>query len=184
MSVAVLSADAVTARMLALEAKRCGFCEENAEKARILLIDLDHPVRAALQTEASLVIAFCEEPARLDETVRARYNAVLALPFCAEELCALLRDGSSLIATSGDAARFLLGKQLHFSRAEQALLDHLRAHRDRTVTVQELSTIIGQSAENSNAVAVYLYRLRRKLEADGQKRIRTVRGVGYRWLGD
>jgi DNA-binding response OmpR family regulator len=33
-------------------------------------------------------------------------------------------------------------------------------------------------------VAVYLYRLRRKLEQDGVKRIRTVRGAGYRWIGE
>ncbi len=184
MSVAVLSADAVTARMLELEAKRCGFYKESADKAHVLLIDLDHPVKSIARADASLVIAFCEEPARLDETVRARYNAVLALPFCVEELSALLRERSSAITLSGDADRLLPSKKLHFSQVEQALLDHLRAHRDRTVTAQELSTIIGQSAENSNAVAVYLYRLRRKLEADGQRRIRTVRGVGYRWLGD
>ena len=75
-------------------------------------------------------------------------------------------------------------EQLHFSKLEQAVLSLLYENRDRVVTTEEISSLVGESAENSNAVAVYLYRLRRKLEADGQKRIRTVRGVGYRWLGD
>ena len=181
MSFAVLSADAVTARMLALEAKRCGFCEKSAEEARVLLVDLDHPVKGVEKVGAPLMIAFCEEPTRLDASVRENYRAVLPLPFYATELSALLREA---LVGSGEPQRFLSGKKIQFSRVEQALLDCLRAHRDRIVTVEELSAIIGQSAENSNAVAVYLYRLRRKLEADGQKRIRTVRGAGYRWLGD
>ena len=180
----MLSADAVTARMLQLEAKRCGFCEKSANQARILLVDLDHLVSFPRRSEAILTIAFCEEPDRLDASVMAQYHAVLSLPFSASEFSALLRGEQVSRVQPLGKAPCPTGKKLHFSQMEQALLDHMRAHRDRIVTVQELSTIIGQSAENSNAVAVYLYRLRRKLEADGQKRIRTVRGVGYRWLGD
>ena len=182
MSFAVLSADAVTARMLQLEVKRCGFCEVAAEKARILLVDLDHPTKLPQKSVATLRIALCEEPTRLDAAKQAQYHAVLAMPFCVTELAALLQ-GKRTLAT-GEAEPLSLRKKTHFSGVEQALLDLLQEHRDRTVTIEELSTIIGQSAENSNAVAVYLYRLRRKLEADGHRRIRTVRGVGYRWLGD
>ncbi len=184
MSFAVLSADAITARMLSLEAKRCGFCEESALQARVLLIDLVHPVKCPVRSDAPMKIAFCEAPSHLDMTKKSQYHAVLALPFCATELSALLRGKLSALVFPKETFSSSFGKSPHFSQVEQALLIRLQENRDRVVTVEELSTIIGQSAENSNAVAVYLYRLRRKLEADGQRRIRTVRGVGYRWLGD
>jgi DNA-binding response OmpR family regulator len=79
---------------------------------------------------------------------------------------------------------WLSGKKLRFSKTEQALLSLLYQNRHRTVSMNEISATIGESAANSNAAAVYLYRLRRKLEADGITRIRTVRGVGYQWTGD
>ena len=60
----------------------------------------------------------------------------------------------------------------------------LYENRSRTVQTREIEAILGEQAEKSNAVAVYLYRLRRKLEQDGVTRIRTVRGVGYRWIGE
>ena len=184
MSFAVLSADAVTARMLSLEAKRCGFCEESALQARVLLIDLARPVKCPVRSDVPLKIAFCEDPSQLDVTEKVQYHAVLALPFCASELSALLRGQLPALVLPKETVSASFGKSPHFSGVEQALLTFLQEHRDRVVTAEELSTIIGQSAENSTAVAVYLYRLRRKLEADGKRRIRTVRGVGYRWLGD
>ena len=88
---------------------------------------------------------------------------------------ALHREGESL---------WLSGKKLHFSRIEQQILTRLTQSDHRVVEIAEIASIIGQGAENSNAVAVYLYRLRRKLEADGITRIRTVRGVGYQWMGE
>ena len=183
MSVAVVSADAVTARMLLLEAKRCGFCEKPLEEARVWLVDLDHPVKKKIRVAAPICIGFCMAPDALDDAERENFVAVLPVPFRVTELSAVLRQYLHAFALTSEE-EMAHSKRLHFSKTENALLALLYENRDRVVTIEELSLLIGQSAENSNAVAVYLYRLRRKLEADGHRRIRTVRGVGYRWLGD
>lgn len=185
MSVAVFCADAVTARMLLLEAKRCGLREEMPERARVWLVDLDHPVPRPACTPPLLQIGFCADRTRVEPAVLQQMQTVLSLPLRAGELSfALSHEPPSLCVRQEGEELWLAGKKLHFSKVEKALLQFLLENRDRTVTVEEISAIIGKSAENSNAAAVYLYRLRRKLEADGQTRIRTVRGVGYRWMGD
>ena len=186
MSVAVLSTDAVLARMLELEAKRCGFPIVSPDVARILLLDLDHPV--AMRAHAGAVrIGFSARPESVSRTAREGLLALLPLPFSARELAALLghhadvpqhtllRDGEEL---------WLSGERLHFSKTERAVLSLLYENRHRVVTNEEISAMIGEKAAQSNAAAVYLYRLRRKLEADGRVRITTVRGVGYRWMGE
>ena len=185
MSVAVFSADAVTARMLLLEAKRCGFREESPEKARVWLVDLDHPVTAPARVPLPVQIGFCADTATVNASLLGQMQAVHSLPLRAGELSLLhSHEPSSLSVWQEGEELWLSGKKIHLSKLEKALLHVLLENRDRTVTTEELSAIIGKSAENSNAAAVYLYRLRRKLEADGPTRIRTVRGVGYRWLGD
>lgn len=184
MSVAVFSADAITARMLLLEAKRCGFFEKTPEEARIFFVDLDHRVPVASRLGATICIGFCAAPQKLNATEREGFATILSLPLCAKELSCVLKQYGHATSPIAHREGSTQNKQLRFSKLEQSLLTLLYENRDRTVTIQEISSLIGESAENSNAVAVYLYRLRRKLEADGQKRIRTVRGVGYRWLGD
>ena len=147
------------------------------------LIDLDAPVPLPREDNATMHVALSSTPARVE---RDRYSAVLELPFSAADLDAcLLRRGAPLptFSREGDSIR-LAGKKLRFSKTEQALLSLLWQNRHRIVAHDELSALIGESAANSNAAAVYLYRLRRKLEADGITRIRTVRGVGYQWTGD
>ncbi len=184
MSVAVLSADALTARMLLLEAKRCGFCEKMPEEARVWLVDLDHRLPQKMRVMARICVGFSATPEKIDETERESFVAILSLPFSAAELSAVLRQYLHAFRSTEQDEELARSKRMHFSKIEHALLSLLYENRDRTVTAEEISSLIGESAENSNAVAVYLYRLRRKLEADGRKRIRTVRGVGYRWLGD
>jgi hypothetical protein len=183
MSVAVFSADKTLARMLVLEAKRCGLCEAPPSEARVWLIDLDAPLPLPREDNAALHVAFTADPARVE---RDAYTAVLELPFSVAELDALLLRRDAPLPTfsrEGESVR-LAGKKIKFSKTEQALLSLLWQNRHRVVTYEELSALIGESAVNSNAAAVYLYRLRRKLEADGITRIRTVRGVGYQWTGD
>ena len=131
-------------------------------------------------------IGFAADAGRLH---RERYPAlatVLELPLDAEELKMLLvgREPTARALVQDGESFWLAGKKLSFSKTEQALLGLLYRNRARTVTVEELSLVIGESAVHSNAAAVYLYRLRRKLEADGIPRIRTVRGVGYQWIGE
>ena len=187
MSVAVFSADAVLLQMLLLEALRGGLQEAAPEHARVWLVDLDHPTTLPKGEGAPVRIGFSAHPENVDNTTRSGLYALLELPFSARELSAILhrRDGApqGALLREGEAL-WLKGTRLSFSATEQKILDLLYENRTRTVSVQEIEAILGEQAEKSNAVAVYLYRLRRKLEQDGMMRIRTVRGAGYRWIGE
>jgi hypothetical protein len=187
MSVAVFSADALLARILLLEAKRCGFEESSPENARVWLIDFDHAVARPTRVAPPTMIGFSSDPESVDAPLAKSLYALLPLPFSAKEFSAVL--GRQVLAPATALLRegeelFLSGNKLHFSKTERAVLALLYTNRHRTVSTEELATIIGTAAANSNATAVYLYRLRRKLEADGRMRIRTVRGKGYRWMGE
>ncbi len=186
MSVAVFSQDALLARMLRLEARRCGMQECDPDEARIWLMDLDHLPPMPKVGHGPVRIGLSADPDALAPSRAKDLYALLPLPFCARHLAQLLRhteQGKARLLQ--DAEGFSLnGSRLHFSKTEQALLRLLYENRHRIVGTQEISAILGESAENSNAAAVYLYRLRRKLEKDGTMRIRTVRGVGYQWMGD
>ena len=187
MSVAVFSQDSVTARMLLLEAKRCGLQQADPQEARVWLLDLDALPRLPKGIAAPMQIGFSAHPDALTKDTREGLYALLSLPFSARELDAVLRRSAAIPAhvLHREGEEFWLsGKKLRFSKTEQALLSLLHQNRHRIVGTTELSATIGESAANSNAAAVYLYRLRRKLEADGITRIRTVRGVGYQWIGE
>ena len=187
MSVAVFSRDAELARILLLEATRCGLRESAPEQARVWLIDLDRAPSLPVGEVAPLQIGFSSHPEEVKPATRAGLYALLSLPFSARELSALLHRRESVpergVLCEGDAFWFA-GKKLSFSRTEQSVLKLLYENRSRAVSAGEIEAILGEQAEKSNAVAVYLYRLRRKLEQDGVTRIRTVRGVGYRWIGE
>ena len=187
MSVAVFCRDEGLARMLLLEAKRCGLQEAAPEHARVWLIDLDHTPPLPRGDTAPLQIGFSAHPKSVKSTTCAGLYALLTLPFSARELSALLHRRESVpergVLREGESFWFA-GKKLSFSKAEQNVLQLLYENRSRVVSAGEIEAILGEQAEKSNAVAVYLYRLRRKLEQDGVTRIRTVRGVGYRWIGE
>ena len=86
-----------------------------------------------------------------------------------------------------EARRALIqGEPIDLSPREWLLLDLLIAHRDRVVTKEQINQTWasadggGNDPQGSatNAVEVYIHRLRRKLEGAGVA-IRTVRGLGY-----
>lgn len=184
MKVTIFSQESILARMLELEAKRCELSLSTPEDAQVWLMDLDHLPPLPRREAPALRIGFTTQP---QQATGLSLDAVLPIPFPAHVLEALLRQregaSASALRREGDVL-WLSGKKLHFSRIERQILSLLLQGDHRVVTVQELAAIIGRGAENSNAVAVYLYRLRRKLEADGITRIRTVRGVGYQWMGE
>ena len=187
MSVAVFSRDAVLSQMLLLEALRCGLQEAEPAQARVWLVDLDHPAPLPIGEGAPVQIGFSAHPEKVKNTTRSGLYALLESPFSARELSALLhrREGAPATALLREGeALWLSGKKLSFSATEQKVLNLLYDNRARTVSASEIEAILGEQAEKSNAVAVYLYRLRRKLEQDGVMRIRTVRGAGYRWIGE
>lgn len=180
MSFAVFSSDVTLARMLQLEAKRCGFFEESPEKARVWLVDLDHPLSRNQQGTPLVQIGFSSNPDDVKEQERRALYALLTLPLSVRDLAQVLSRDLPV----ADGVSLSEGKKPQLSKVEQKLLTLLCENRHRTVSTRELADAIGESAENSNAIAVYFYRLRRKLEADGRRRIQTVRGKGYRWMGE
>ncbi len=187
MSVAVFSRDKTLARMLLLEAKRCGLQVVAPAQARVWLLDLDHLPELPKKGGASLQIGFSADPENVKNSTRSGLYALLELPFCARELDAILQRQESFPTSPllrEEEQFWLAGKKLHFSKIEGRILSLLCENKHRTVTVREIEAILGITAEKSNAVAVYLYRLRRKLEADGITRIRTKRGAGYQWIGE
>jgi DNA-binding response OmpR family regulator len=75
------------------------------------------------------------------------------------------------------------GTTLDLTPREFAVLRYLLAHRDETITKQELLDHVwgDNDAADHNVVQVYVSSLRRKIDAGGQlSLIETVRGVGYR----
>ena len=71
-------------------------------------------------------------------------------------------------------------RPLDLSMRELAVIELLMLKEGRVVTKQQIvDHLYGwEDASNSNAIEVFVYRLRKKLEASGTD-IRTVRGMGY-----
>jgi DNA-binding response OmpR family regulator len=120
----------------------------------------------------------------------------LVKPFALEELVArlqaLLRRPGNLLGVAlklGDvvldtAARqvFVGDKPIFFSAREIAVLEHLLRRSGRVVAKSVLAdNLYGLSQEvGSNAVEVYVHRLRKHLtDAGASVQIHTLRGVGY-----
>ena len=118
----------------------------------------------------------------------------LAKPFALQELearvRALTRRGhaaSSSVLRHGDLAFDQVGKiaeingrMLDLSARELALLEIFMQRPGRMVNKEQIVDLLCQWGEevSTNAVEVYIHRLRRKLEPGGVK-IATVRGLGY-----
>ena len=185
MKLTVNSADALLARTLALEAKRIGVGEV-ATDALLYLVDLDHPDPTVSHPTGAISVGFSASPDALSPVVREGLSALCRLPLSVRELDAVLgallpRTLQSLLVL--DARTLLLnGQKIRLSRAEGALFSLLYENRDRAVSEAEMSAVLGEKA--SNTTAVYLYRLRRKLSADGRTRIVTIRSEGARWVGE
>jgi two-component system OmpR family response regulator len=72
------------------------------------------------------------------------------------------------------------GTPVELSQRELAVAEVLLMRAGRVVTKQQIADQLygWDDAANPNAVEVFVYRLRRKLEASGVD-IRTIRGMGY-----
>jgi DNA-binding response OmpR family regulator len=75
---------------------------------------------------------------------------------------------------------FLDGKEMDLSGRERALLSSLMHKAGKVVSKQALASALSNwdATLGSNAIEVYIHRLRKKLEPKGIT-IRTVRGLGY-----
>lgn len=77
------------------------------------------------------------------------------------------------------------GKPIELSKTEQRLLYILVENEGQTLPRERLLEYVWHDADDidENALSVIIKRLRDKLEADGEKYIQTVYGIGYRWKG-
>jgi len=73
------------------------------------------------------------------------------------------------------------GNRIRLSPTERAIMTCLVAHRGKVVPRDTLLALLGE-AQKSNALEVYVYRLRRKLESDHVTRLVSHRGEGYELL--
>jgi DNA-binding response OmpR family regulator len=92
---------------------------------------------------------------------------------------ALLELGKLSFDTSTKQV-FLHGREVEFSSREREVLSSLLHKAGKVVSKQALTSAISSwdATIGSNAVEVYVHRLRKKLEPEGIS-IRTVRGLGY-----
>ncbi|MFG2892401.1 winged helix-turn-helix domain-containing protein [Streptomyces sp. NPDC048248] len=75
------------------------------------------------------------------------------------------------------------GRQLSLPRLEFDLLAHLVLHPQRAFTRQQLMAAVWPSCESSDrTVDVHIARLRRRLGPGLRSSIRTVFGIGYKYL--
>jgi two-component system OmpR family response regulator len=118
----------------------------------------------------------------------------LAKPFALDELEARVRaltrrahSGSSSVLHHGDLTydrvgkvAQIHGKMLELSAREMGLLEILLQRAGRIVSKEQLLDHLCEWGEevSTNAIEVYVHRLRKKLEAGGIE-IVTVRGLGY-----
>ena len=186
MNLIISSADPFLARTLLLEAKRLSL--DAAADISLLLLDLDHPNPTVTPPTGAMCVGFTAAPDALSPKARAGLSALLSLPFSVKEfdhaMARLLPRLPESLLICGTGELLLRGKRIHLSPREAALFALLYENRDRAVSEAEVAAALGESAAISNTPAVYLYRLRKKLSADGVLRIRTLRQKGVQWVGE
>ncbi len=118
------------------------------------------------------------KPVALEELV-ARINALLRRP--GNLLGSALRLGNVTLDTAGRQV-FVDDKAQIFGAREVAILEHLLRRSGRVIPNKFLeNSLYGLGEEiSSNAVEVYVHRLRKRLaEIGATVQVQTVRGVGY-----
>ncbi len=99
-----------------------------------------------------------------------------------------LRDGLALDVLNLSGSRD--GEALGFTRREMEVLTYLHANRERPVSREELlSRVWGYARElniETRTIDIHIAKLRRKIETNPKspKHLLTVRGAGYRLVGD
>ncbi len=192
--VLILSADALFARMLAIELEMQGISVQCASEAvrkaeaKIVLLDLDTAMPPTDGRYRHMIGFTCRSASTGAEAGRL-CSLVLRRPFemrrFREEIGSLLLGQDAReegIQLSDDRTQVILpnGDHVSLSPKEGAVLSLLLSRRGEPVTREEIAAEIGDS--ETNKAEVYLCYLRRKLETPERRLIQTVRGKGYRLL--
>jgi two-component system OmpR family response regulator len=107
----------------------------------------------------------------LEARLKALLRRTRALPADQLQIGRLRLDRAGQRAWAGDVA-------LDLSARELAVLDILMTQRERVVTKEQIAAELGGEDLGTNAIEVYVHRLRKKIEPSGVG-VRTVRGLGY-----
>ena len=181
---AVFSKDADLARILELEGKDSGLSfTADAEAAEVWLVDLDRTPTLPKAAADTLLVGFCAEPSRLSAARHKGLAALFPFPFARDELQRFLRSltigkGTDIPLSLEENCLLLGSDRIRLSPTERRLLATLLEHRGKTVSREVLLSLLGEN-QKSNALEVYMHRLRHKLEYDRITRLVAHRGVGY-----
>lgn len=156
---------------------------------------LVHRWRATGHNEPILVVSGQDDAAKRVAALRAGADDCLAKPFIVDELHARIdaivrrRDGfpdpsiHAGVLTFDTMTRQLSieGKPIELSSREADIAEILIRRSNRITPRRLLEDQLFGSGDGStsNALVVYIYRLRRKIETPGSVSIRTLRGIGY-----
>jgi len=178
-------------------------CLAEAFRPDLAILDITLPgpdglaLARGLRTGGDLPILFLTARDGLDDRLAgfaAGADDYLVKPFALAELLvrvhALLRRSGRLRSVTTEAGDLVLdesasaawraGQPLDLTPTEFRLLAYLLARRGRTVSKAELLTQVwGYGSYDPNLVEVRISSLRRKLETDGPRLVRTVHGHGY-----
>ena len=185
-----------------------GFFRANAEMFDLVVLDLMLPGRSGLEILQALRKRHVQTPVLIltardgvDDRVRGLDSGAddyLVKPFALPELLAriraLLRRGRSSDILRIKVADLELdlairrvtrsGRELDLTTREFDLLEYLLRHQGHVVSREMLARDVWKEPRRAtpidNVIDVQMARLRRKIDADGQRRlIHTVRGVGF-----
>jgi two-component system OmpR family response regulator len=107
----------------------------------------------------------------LEARLKALLRRTRALPADQLQIGRLRLDRAGQRAWAGEVA-------LDLSARELAVLDILMTQRERVVTKEQIAAELGGEDLGTNAIEVYVHRLRKKIEPSGVG-VRTMRGLGY-----
>ena len=173
--VAVLSDDALFARMLSLELSERGYALSDEKNAELFVVDLD---TRGIPDKVRPAVCFGREEEDSEK--------VLHRPFEMERLFAMLertaaeKEASELEIIGGGKIS-VAGEVVSLSASEMALLELLLRERGAPLSRERIAREIFPEAKDGTKVAdVYVCYLRKKIdERLGHPCIKTVRGKGY-----
>ena len=183
------------------------FYRTATEAFDLVLLDLSLPTRDGLDVLAALRAQSIRVPVivltardRIDDRVAgldAGADDYVVKPFAFAELLArmrsLLRRGrvvESGVTTVGSLTIDIIARRVRYAGTpveltskEFDLLEFLARYEGEVVSRETLAREVWRESNRSgpldNVIDVYVGRLRRKIEADGQPLIHTIRGVGF-----